>query len=185
MGSQSKAFADRFVQAAQAIEQSSPKALNEASFKAKKVIEAERNKAVGSDGRMSGVGKNGAKLGVKYNIEQAGSSFTSFVKATGPWQFIENDTRSAGVVRAKRYRRAVQGPDLREVGKKRQRKRGRNRFAGSGARAVTVASGVYRASFRDGPTTGKKPFSKGMKKAQPVVAKALRAPITKSVRDAF
>ena len=94
--------------AATAIGTSQTAAVSSGALKAKRAIEGTRDKATGGDGRLSGVGRRGAKLGVRYDVKD-GAKPTAVVKATGPWQLIERDTKSAGVIRPKGRRRRGSG----------------------------------------------------------------------------
>lgn len=55
--------------------------------------------------RLSGVGKRGAKLGVKYRVSKSGDGAQSQINATGPFQLIERDTRAHSEPRKHRPRR--------------------------------------------------------------------------------
>jgi hypothetical protein len=63
-----------------------------------------RTNAVASGGRLSGVGRRGAKIGAKYEILGNG---TAIVKATGPYQLIERDTAGHGEPRGSRRKKRV------------------------------------------------------------------------------
>lgn len=65
-----------------------------------------------SPSRLRGVGKKGANIGVRYRIDNFPDARKALVWATGPWQFIEGDTK-AGI-----------RPRKRRTG------RGKNRFIG-------------------------------------------------------
>lgn len=87
-----------------------------------------------SPNRLRGVGKKGAKLGVRYKITNTGETNNAVVAATGPWQFIEGDTRAHRIPRA--------------------RTRGKRR--------VVVIPGVGIRAYADHPgTKGKHLFRKG------------------------
>jgi hypothetical protein len=61
-------------------------------------------RAIAASGALSGVGKGGARVGVKVESLKAGSAI---VKATGPYQLIERDTAAHRVPRAARGKKRV------------------------------------------------------------------------------
>lgn len=75
--------------AAKAIEKARKEAAKAAALSLRSDIERSRNAAVGGDGRMSRVGRSGAKLGVTVRTVGDGDQR---LKATGPWPLIEGDT---------------------------------------------------------------------------------------------
>ena len=93
---------------------------------------------------MSGVGRRGAKLGVRYDM--TGDS-EALLRATGPWQFIERDTKPSGRNR----------PRAHQAGRRRRR---------GGPRALAAPGFGPVAAARNPGTTGKHPFEKGVKKAE-------------------
>lgn len=92
-------------------------------------------------GRLRGVGRAGAKLNVRYDLnDQSGEDASSTVYVTGPAQLVENDTRAHRIPR--------------------QRTRGRRRYA--------VIPGVGVRAYANHPgTRGKHPWAKGVEAAIP------------------
>jgi len=154
-------LARSLAKAGKAIETAQRDAVARAALASKRTIEAERDRATGGDGRLSGVGKRGAKLGVRFDLKDT----EAVVRATGPWQLIERDTKSAGIIRPK------------------SRRRGRRRAGGAKALAGG-GFGPYGA-VRDKGTTGKKPFEKGAKRSRRPVAKQMRGAFSKAVARSF
>jgi hypothetical protein len=81
-----------------------------AQYAERLVIRNGRSKGIGSRGGslwLSGVGSKGAPLDAKADIAPDGMSFT--LRAVGPWQFVENDTKAHAMPgsrrRAKKDRR--------------------------------------------------------------------------------
>ena len=108
------------------------------------------------DGKLRGVGKKGAKIGVSFNLT---SSSSALVKATGPFPLIESDTKAHRIPR--------------ERGK-----RGRKRYA--------VIPGVGVRAFADHPgTKGKHPWRKGVIAAKPGAAKANQVALRQSLVKAY
>lgn len=48
--------------------------------------------ATGGDGKLSGVGRNGAKVGVRYDVRGTVNA-TALIRATGPAQLVERDVK--------------------------------------------------------------------------------------------
>lgn len=95
--------------------------------------------------RLRGVGKNGAKLSVAYNVSH-GATTQALVFARGPWQLIEEDTRAHRIPR------------------ERASSRGRRRYA--------VIPGVGPRAYANHPgTKGKHPWRKGIEASRPVISR--------------
>jgi len=110
--------------------------------------------------RLSGVGKRGAKLGVRYNVSNS-TEPKSLVFATGPFQLIENNTKAHRIPKERK-----------------QRKGARRRLAvipGVGPRAWAMHPG----------TKGQHPWAKGVKAAEPEVAALLEKRTTLAIRRIF
>ncbi len=61
-----------------------------------------------SPGRLRNVGKKGARLGVKVTVRGGAGNAVGVVRATGPWQIIEFDTKAHRLPRERR--RKASGP---------------------------------------------------------------------------
>src|SRR5687768_13793178 len=108
-----------------------------------------------TDGKLRGVGKRGAKIGVSFTV----TGHTAIVKATGPFPLIESDTKAHRIPR--------------ERGK-----RGRKRYA------VIPGVGV-RAFANHPGTKGKHPWRKGVIAAQPAAEKANQIALSQSLVKAY
>ncbi len=166
--------------------------LARSATKARSAVLRERDRAVGSDGRLSGAGN--ALLGVKVKVRDD----DAVVSATGPWQLVENDTRPAGLIVGKtwregrngrpgRYRRTLSRGTSERTKFKRYLARtafatGRASFAG--VRPLRTPYGPRSKVFDKG-TRGKKPFQKGVDAAVPIVTSELSASVRGAVRSAF
>lgn len=64
-------------------------ALGKAALSAKKQMEATARRATGGSGRLSGVGRKGARLGAGYDYVKGSRGKTVAVYANGPWQLVE------------------------------------------------------------------------------------------------
>lgn len=115
---------------------------------------------VTTGGRLRGVGKRGARVGVKYDVQSSGERPTAFVQATGPLQLIERDTAEHQIPRVAGSRR------LRTAAGRLSHKRegtGRNL---NGAKVLKI-QGEYRTGPITHPgTKGKHPFERGVAKAE-------------------
>ena len=97
--------------------------------------------------RLSGVGKRGAKLGVRYNVAGSGDDAKSLIFATGPFHLIERNTKSHRIP-------------------KQRGRRARQRYA--------VIPGVGVRAYANHPgTKGQHPWEKGVDDAAPAVRKLL------------
>lgn len=130
-------------------------AISDAALILKRSIEKERDHAVGADGRLSGVGKRGAKLGVGYDIKGTNNP-TALLQARGPWQLVERDVQPH-IVGAKSL--GTRASIRKRAGG------GRGAFAGlkprAGAKALAFG-GLYRATARHPGTRGKQPWQRGI-----------------------
>lgn len=113
------------------------------------------NPASGGDLRLSGVGKKGARVNVRFTLAGSTLEPTARVKATGPLQLIENDTK-AGV-------------------------RPRKRRSGRGSKRFV---GPIQGYFHPG-TKGKHPWFKGVEAARPPVAKLFQSQTSTLLRSIF
>jgi hypothetical protein len=93
-------FAGKIAKAADAVKAAPKVAVKAAALSMKGDIEKSRNSAVGGDGRMSRVGKKGAKLGVGFKLADGGE--TASMRATGPWPLIESDIPKHKIVPKKK-----------------------------------------------------------------------------------
>lgn len=151
-------LAAKLNRAATAIARADKTAVERTALKIKRAAEVERNRAVGSDGRMSNVGRSGARLGVRYDL-RAGQNPSAVVRATGPWQLVENNTRShlvtsryARGTRARRSRAGLFGPQ--QPGALR-----------GGRRAVILTPWGYRRYARHPGTRGKRPWKNSLERS--------------------
>jgi hypothetical protein len=169
-----------------AIKKGQTETLYKASAKAKTIHQQHMRAAIGGDMRMSNVGKRGARISIKYRVGKKGELPWASIKVTGPAQLIERDTRAhpiyprgtsggrQGAGRKKKFNAtvgpfAMQGPIA--VGKKR------------GNLIMPPVSGFRRSAFHPG-TTGKHPFARGQKAAQPAVLRIIRGNMFRVIKAA-
>lgn len=177
-------IAAQLMQCGNAVSKNTKKAVDSASFILKSQIQAELQRAVGADQRMSNVGKSagGAKLDVRYDIKGTVNP-TSLLRATGPWGLIEYDTAPHEI--------APRAERITGAGAKRRRQqrdydrlfKARGRY--SGLRPMPVAPGIYRYEAQHKGTTGKRPFAKGMEKARPRAMRELNTVILRGVANVW
>lgn len=158
--------------AAEAVEKADVKAVERVAQKVKRAAEKERNRAVGFDGRLSNVGKNGAKLGVRYDFKSQNGKPAALVRATGPWQIVEGDTvphvitsRYAG---GSRLRRGAFGPAL-----------------PGGRRSVILTPWGYRRYARHPGTKGKHPWRTAITDSTRNLTPETSTPIRDAFREVF
>lgn len=111
-------------------------------------------------GRLSGVGKRGARLSVGFDPPKSDVNPTALVRARGPWQLIENSTRPHVIV-PKRRRRV-------------RTRRG----------AVLTPQGP-RARISHPGTTGKHPWERGLRSSEHLVRQAVQREFHQALVKAF
>jgi hypothetical protein len=100
------------------------------------------------DGRLSGVGRRGARVGVRYDIDKGVSRpDRAFVKAYGPLQFVEADTKPHRIPRQR-------GPRAR--------------------RRLLVINGSVRSSADHPGTSGKGKYRATQKRLDPKVRRIIQ-----------
>ena len=142
-----------------------------ASMAAKTIHIQAINAVAGGDGRLSGVGKKGAKVGARFSIKGSTFAPTSIIKATGPLPLIDSDTKGH-VIRSRhvrgKARRGFVGPTT--SGQFKQKK-----VMGPSLQPVLHIPGIgYRRSARHPGTKGQHVWAKGKKRAQPAITKIIR-----------
>lgn len=126
-----------------------------AAVSLKKSVEAQLLIAGVDNGKLRGVGKKGAKVGVRYDL--AGK--TALVRATGPFQLIENATKAHRIPRTRGTR-------------------ARKRYV--------VIPGVGVRAWANHPgTKGKHPWAKGVAAAIPIAEKAGGIALAQTVIKAY
>jgi hypothetical protein len=106
--------------------------------------------------RLSGVGKRGARVGVRY--DQGNTPGTMLVRATGPVHLIESDTKAHPIPKA--------------------RKRGRKRY-------VVIPGVGVRSSVKHPGTSGKHPWRKGVARAKVAAPRAVQEETRKQMGRFF
>jgi hypothetical protein len=129
------------------------KGTESAALLTKRIVQAN------SPARLRGVGKAGRRLGVRYNMHEAGDVSQALVFVTGPYQLIERDTKPHRIPR-QRGRRA------------------RQRYA------VIPGVGV-RASANHPGTKGKHTFEKSVAEAYRFIGAAYMAQLEARLRSIF
>lgn len=112
----------------------------------------------GSPSRLSGVGKKGAKLNVRYDIKGAKNP-TALVRATGPWPLIERDTKPHDIPKARGKRGQV--------------------------RPLLIGDQWVEGPVHHPGTKGQHPFAKGVEKSLPLVHKIFEKQFSSTVRKSF
>jgi hypothetical protein len=107
-----------------------------------------------ASGRLRGVGKKGARVGVRYDLK---GDTEAVVKAIGPLHLLENATAAHDIQPKKR--------------------RGKG-----GNAALKLPDGSFRGVIHHPGTKGQKPFAKGIEDARPKALRAMANPITDAVK---
>lgn len=126
-------------------------AMREVMKGGKTVMRASLASARVADMRLSGVGKKGARLGVLDSVKSFGPNVVGILRATGPWQLIERDTKPHTIPRLK-------GGRSRSTGFTRQYGPA---FGGVNERKLKLPNGGVRSVVFHPGTQGKKPWAKG------------------------
>lgn len=82
--------------------------LGVAALDVKRAMTLAAQKTTG-DGRLSGVGRKGAKLSVRYDYAKGSRGRAVVVRAVGPWQFVEGDRHGGYPIPQRRQRRRGKG----------------------------------------------------------------------------
>lgn len=122
----------------------------------KRVIESEIRQVVGADLRMSGVGKNGARVGVRYDVRDDNHGSTALIKAMGPLHLVERDTKAHLIEST----RADWDDDA----------------------ALLLPDGNFRRAVPHRGTKGRHPFAKGVTKGKPAAGRAMKTPMVAAAR---
>lgn len=154
MNTVSKTVARKVNAAAASIARGRKEAVAEAALVMKRSVEQQRDRATG-DGRLSGVGRSGAKLGVRFDLKGSMNP-TALLRALGPWQLIERKT-SAHKIRPRKRR---------------------------GKRAIAFG-GIARAWAQHPGTRGKEPWAKGIDAGIKPALRVLRSAMVQAVTKGF
>lgn len=134
------------------------RAVGASALHVKKRVATQISAAVGADMRMSGVGKRGAKVGVRYDV-LGYTNPTARVYATGPLHIVERGTKAHRIPKQRGAR---------------ARKR------------LLVIPGVGVRMWANHPgTTGKHPWQRGVAAALPVVPAIFRVEVAKALKETF
>lgn len=156
-----KELADKLDRAARNIDAAGKRGVRETSLVMKTSVTRELGAAGVKGGRLSRVGKNGARLSVGFNIKTFGGNPTSLFRARGPWQIIENDSKPHPIAAKK--------------------KRGRD----NSQAAIKLADGGIRRSVNHPGTRGKHPWAKGVAKGIPLAGRAFQQGAAESFRKVW
>lgn len=143
------------------------KATLEAADLVKRATLGKMRVASGGDLKLSGVGKKGAKIGVRYDI-QGEISANAVVRATGPVQLVENRTHAhvigpKGVKGGKRLKKGTRN----RTGMSQRQRAIDEGTAIYGKSQVLAFNGIVRRYAYHPGTAGQHPWAKGVKEATP------------------
>lgn len=126
--------------------------------KAAQITKDSVDKRLPASKRMRGVGKKGARIGVRYDLDSDGKAT---VRAVGPLHLLERDTKAHKIA-----------PKSRGRGANRKRRDG----------AIQLADGSIREEVDHPGTKGKHLFEKGVEAARPKALDAMRNATTDAVK---
>lgn len=153
-------LANRLVRGGQEITRANRVGVEKACLAGKNVMLATMTAALGGN-RLSGVGKKGAKVGVRYHV-RGYMNPVGIIQYTGPAHLANSGTRPHQIL-----------PRSRQTTAKGNRRRG-------SAKALSPAGNPWAAASADHPgTKGKKFFEK----AEPIVVAQSKRIITQEVRS--
>ncbi len=122
----------------------------------KKSVQAQMQAAGVDNGKLRGVGKRGAKVGVRYDFVNSASAL---VRATGPFHLLERDTRAHRIPKTR---------------------------GGRARKRVAVIPGVGVRAWANHPgTKGKHPWAKGVAVALPIQEKAAGLALQQALVKAY
>lgn len=147
-------------------------------------VEAQMRGAVGADLRMSGVGRGGAKIGVRYDVKGSGNP-TALLRATGPVQLVERDTSPHTILPRSIGRAQGRSKAARRAAKQDLYSALFGSSVGAGATPLKIGSDRFAFRVSHPGTTGKHPFEKGVDRATPAAQKILARACTKSLAEVF
>ncbi len=150
--------------------------VTEAAKVAKMATIATATTATGGDLRLKNAGRNGARLGVGYEVTRSGDDARARVRARGPWQLVEHPikphvitSRYAGGSRKSRAARVQAGKPL-----------------GGGRRAIVMSPyGPRRFVKHPGVRSPKRPWAKGVQAAEPQLRNIMRGWVGEELRKVF
>ena len=127
-----------------------------------RAVRDEIRQATGGDMKMgSGTGRAGKRVGAKYTLKGVGGNTSAVVKATGPLQLLERDTKPHKIAP--------------------RRRRGQAK-----AKALRLANGKFAATVNHPGTKGKEPFGRGVVRTRgdtgPIYDREVQAAIRAALR---
>jgi hypothetical protein len=147
--------ARKFEQLAKGMSGLQRETLRQAGLIVKRSVETQMAAAGASTGKLRGVGKRGGRIGVRSDATSAGSVL---VRATGPFHLLESNTKPHRIPSERGGRR----------------------------RRVVVIPGIGVRSFVQHPgSRGKHPWSKGVVLATPLIDKANKLALQKTIGAIF
>lgn len=157
-------------------------AINKAALTTKGLIVTQIGRATGGSMRLSGVGKKGSKLGVRYNVGGYYGAVTAIVSATGALHLIERDTKAHQIPRGSSSRRIRTSSGRLSV---KRVETGRSLSQGVRLKNPQWQSGWATGPFEHPGTKGKAPFEMGVRAAEPVIRAVMRRAHTSSLAETF
>lgn len=182
MPTDAAAFALKTRRYATAWQRANRDGVNKAALATKGLIVTQIGRATGGSMRLSGVGKKGSKLGVRYNVRGYYGNISAIVSATGALHLIERDTKAHEIPRGSSSRRARTTSGRLSV---KRVATGRSLSQGVRLKNPQWQSGWATGPFEHPGTKGKAPFEIGVRTAEPIVRGVMRRAHTSSLAATF
>lgn len=130
-------LASKLIRAGDAIPRAARDGVSKSALLVKTSVLAELQSAGVHGGRLQGVGKKGAKVGVRYTV--AGTDHpTALVRATGPFHLIESDTKPHDIKAKKKQAINIPGIGARASAHNTGGSRGKHPWAKGVDRAIPL-----------------------------------------------
>lgn len=172
-------FAKKTQNYATAWQRANRDAVNKAALAVKTSVLVQIGRTTGGSMRLSGVGKKGSKLGVRYNVRGYYGNVTAIVSAIGALHLIERDTKAHEIPRGFGSRRTRTA-----TGRLSAKRIATSRITAQN-RPMRMGNEWRTGPFKHPGTKGQKPFELGVRAAEPVVDSVMRRAHTTSLARTF
>lgn len=172
-------FADKTKRYATAWQRANRDAVSRAALTIKGSVMTQIARTTGGSMKLSGVGKKGSKVGVRYNVRGYYGNVTAIVSATGALHLLERDTKAHEIPRgfgSRRTRTSAGRLSAKRVSTSRSLDQ---------ARPMKIGGEWRTGPFKHPGTKGQKPFELGVRTATPIVDRVMRQAHTSSLARTF
>ena len=145
----------------EAIREGQAAGVRKAALQMTRAIRGEIRVASGADSRLSGVGRRGVRVGARFDVRGKVNP-TALIRATGPLQLIERDTKAHDIGPRRKYARGS------------RKKKPAIKFGGR-----------YAPGVRHPGTRGRAPFARGVERTRDLPATIIDSEIWRRVKGTF